>query len=199
MRWSTWYKYRGSVGAKRRARPSTVAMRPAPNRFRDRFRKEIGTMALLGVPDNFQSSNDTTYTLMFIDAGPWVDADGRNCELVSVNGFGDPRWEVHPATASDSDREAAAHFNLSPFRESGKIERRRSIDRRHGERRHGERRLRIRDSVERRLDERRGGERRPGNWRDSLGRGAPTNTSGTADAAVEAAPVSALLRPRRGG
>ena len=144
-------------------------------------------MALLGVPDNFLSSDNTTYALMFIDAGPWVDADGRNCELVSVNGFGDTRWEVHPDTASDSDREAAAHFNLSPFRESGKIERR-----------HGERRLRIRDSVERRLGERRGGERRPGNWRDSLGQGAPTDTSDTGDAA-EAAPVSALLRPRRSG
>ena len=150
-------------------------------------------MALLGVPDNFLSSDNTTYALMFIDAGPWVDADGRNCELVSVNGFGDTRWEVHPDTASDSDREAAAHFNLSPFRESGKIERRRSTDRRHSERRHGERRLRIRDSVERRL-----GERRPGNWRDSLGQGAPTDTSDTGDAA-EAAPVSALLRPRRSG
>ena len=81
---------------------------------------------------------------------------------------------------------------------NGKIERRRSTDRRHSERRHGERRLRIRDSVERRLGERRGGERRPGNWRDSLGQGAPTDTSDTGDAA-EAAPVSALLRPRRSG
>ncbi len=156
-------------------------------------------MALLGVPDNFQSSDNTTYALMFIDAGPWVDADGRNCELVSVNGFGDTRWEVHPDTARDSDREAAAHFNLSPFRESGKIERRRSTDRRHSERRHGERRLRIRDSAERRLGERRGGERRPGNWRESVGQGAPTDPAKPADAVVEAAPVSALLRPRRSG
>ncbi len=156
-------------------------------------------MALLGVPDNFLSSDNTTYALMFIDAGPWVDADGRNCELVSVNGFGDTRWEAHPDTARDSDREAAAHFNLSPFRESGKIERRRSTERRHSERRHGERRLRIRDSAERRLGERRAGERRPGNWRDALGQGAPTGTSDTGDAIAEAAPVSALLRPRRSG
>ncbi len=156
-------------------------------------------MSLLGVPDNFQSSDNTTYTVMFIDAGPWVDADGRNCELVSVNGFGDTRWEVHPATVRDSDREAAAHYNLSPFRESGKIERRGTVDRRHSERRHGERRLRIRDSVERRLGERRGGERRPGNWRDSLGQGAPAVSAEPADAVVEAAPVSALLRPRRSG
>lgn len=154
-------------------------------------------MALLGVPDNFLSSDNTTYALMFIDAGPWVDADGRNCELVSVNGFGDTRWEAHPDTARDSDREAAAHFNLSPFRESGKIERRRSTDRRHSERRHGERRLRTRDSAERRMAARRsGGERRPGNWREFLGQGAPTDTT---EAAVEAAPVSALLRPRRSG
>ena len=147
-------------------------------------------MAMLGVPENFQSSDNTTYTIMFIDAGPWVDEDGRNCELVSVNGFGETRWEAHPTNASDGDREAVAHYNLSPFQESGKIERRAAVDRRHGERRHGEQRLRVRDSLERRMDERRRGERRAGNWRGSADQGV------SADAAVEAAPVSALLRSR---
>ncbi len=150
-------------------------------------------MALLGLPENFQSSDNTTYTIMFIDAGPWVDEDGRNCELVSVNGFGETRWEAHPATASDSDREAVAHYNLSPFQESGKIERRATVARRGSERRLGERRLRVRDALERRMGERRAGDRRPGNWREALGQGTP------ADTPDEAAPISALLRPRASG
>ena len=101
-------------------------------------------MALLGLPENFQSSDNTTYTVMFMDAGPWVDEDGRNCELVSVNGLGETRWEVRPDTASDNDREAIAHFNLSPFKESGKIERRSEVERRSGavERRSGNARRR---------------------------------------------------------
>ena len=117
-------------------------------------------MAVLGIPDNFQSSDSSSYTIVFEGSGAWVDADGHNCELVSINAFGETRWAVHPDTATDSDHEAVGFFGLSPFRDSGKIERRGDHDRRNGEQREGERRLRNRDGADRRMDEQRRSERR---------------------------------------
>ncbi len=48
----------------------------------------------------FQGSARTSYTLMFGDLGPWIDAGGRPCYLVSFDARGVLQRTVEPATAA---------------------------------------------------------------------------------------------------
>ncbi len=98
----------------------------------------------------FQGSGRTSYTLIFGDLGPWIDAGGRPCYLASIDARGVLQRTVEPATAARTDREPVAHFGLSPLVEPRTVERRCDAVRRQGERR----------ANARGADERRQGERR---------------------------------------
>ncbi len=87
----------------------------------------------------FHGAGRTNYTLVFADSGPWINAGGRPCHLVSVDARGGARRTVEPATVVDGDREPVAHFGLSPSGEPRREERRLDPDRRQGERRAGAR------------------------------------------------------------
>jgi len=54
------------------------------------------------------------YTLVFAFSGPWFDADGRLCHLVSLDADGEVRRSVLPDIVADGDHAPVAHFNLSP-------------------------------------------------------------------------------------
>ncbi len=98
----------------------------------------------------FQSPDLMSYTLVFVDLGPWTDGGGRPCHLVSIDAR-EAIWKSgQPDTVADGDREPIAHFGLSPFVEPQRIEQRCDANRPQGERR----------ANERGADERRKGERR---------------------------------------
>ena len=121
-------------------------------------------MSNLGVGDGFRSSENGRYIIEADPSGPWVNRAGEIARLVSVNLLGEPRWVVSPVSRSTSDREAVAHFELSPRTEAG------ASNRRVGERRGPNRRAgdtaeitwagSNRRQTERRQNDRRAGERR---------------------------------------
>ena len=123
-------------------------------------------MSNLGIPEAFRASAAELYVVEIDPSGPWSNASGQACRLISVNMLGEPRWTVSPVSATATDREAAAHYALEIWQFSGMPDRRRD-DRRAGPRResavateHGERRGAERRADSRRTSERRGVERR---------------------------------------
>ena len=121
-------------------------------------------MSNLDAGDGFRSSENGRYIIEADPSGPWVNHDGKVARLVSVNLLGEPRWAVSPVSRSNSDREAVAHFELSPRPESG-YSNRRADERRRGDRRNGAAdgsswAEPSRREADRRLGDRRGGERR---------------------------------------
>ena len=108
----------------------------------------------------FQGSGRASYTLVFADSGPWIDAGGRPCHLLSVNARGGLQRAVEPATALCTDRVSVAHFGLSPLIEPRTIERRCDAVRRQGERRASQCGAGECVALDRRQDERRQPQRR---------------------------------------
>ena len=120
----------------------------------------------LGIPEAFSASTADLYRVAVDPSGPWSNAAGQACRLISVNMLGEPRWMVSPVSATATDREAATHYALEIWQFSGMPDRRRD-DRRAGPRReravateHDERRDADRRADSRRTSERRGAERR---------------------------------------
>lgn len=137
-------------------------------------------MAATGITETFESSLHETYKLIYELSGPWVGEDGRNCRLVAINLYGETKWGVLPETKSESDQEAVAHFNLTPWLEAGAINRRHGDERRAGGRRQRERRVAERGESDRRqYDRRQGGRRKTDGDGSGAEHGAPQRFSYT--------------------
>ena len=95
--------------------------------------------SVLGAPEGYLSSGQDSYALQYEAAGRWMDLEGRPCDLVSIDVFGEPRWIVKADSEKPGDLEAVRHFELSPWFHGPQMERRRDSRRRVG-RRHAERR-----------------------------------------------------------
>ena len=95
--------------------------------------------SVLGAPEAYLSSGQDSYTLQYEAAGSWMDLEGRPCNLVASDVFGEPRWIVKADSGKPGDIEAVRHFDLSPLWQGQHLERRRE-SRRRVERRHSERR-----------------------------------------------------------
>ena len=108
----------------------------------------------------FECSGRTSYTLIFGDLGPWIDAGGRPCYLASIDARGVLQRTVEPATAARTDPEPVAHFDLSPLVEPQTFERRCDAVRRQGERRASECGAGECGALDRRQGERRQPQRR---------------------------------------
>lgn len=96
--------------------------------------------SVLGVPDEFQSRDNDTYTIVADQSGLWMDSLGRPCHLLSIDQVGETRWIVSPDTDKAGDHEAVAHFDLTPWWQGGEMNRRDS----EGDRRKRDRRVKNR-------------------------------------------------------
>ena len=96
---------------------------------------------LLGMPKVFVSSDRSSYVIEYTADGPWVDADGEACHLMTLNAAGNPLRYVTVGTNLAGDLEATANYGLVPWAQARLIDRRRQGDRRKNpERRHASRR-----------------------------------------------------------